>query len=100
MRAPTEHFVEILTGLGATGVEIILAWTPGAPVQGHPLVPVFQMGPEGADLQISAASEKAEAARRILEVIVRAASGEIEPKLASRGHADFQITRGLEGVSL
>lgn len=88
MRTPTDHFVEILTGLGATGVEVVIAWTPDGPVQGHPFLPVFQIAPNDA--------EKNEAARNLIDLIVRAASGELKPD----GHADFQITRGHEGVSL
>jgi hypothetical protein len=34
----------------------------------------------------------------LIELIVRAASGELP--LPSQTYADFQITRGLEGVSL
>lgn len=91
MRAPTSDFTEILTGLGATGVELIIIWNEGAPVQVHPFIPT---------LQISSATfaEKEKTARQIIELIVRAASGELP--LPSQAYADFQITRGLEGVSL
>lgn len=99
MRAPTDHFVEILSGVGATGVEIIIAWTPNGPVPGHPFAPLFQVGPGGSDLVLSPTDPQAEA-RRVLDLIVRAASGSVIPKLAAHQHVDFQITRGLEGVSL
>lgn len=91
MRTPTDHFVEIISGLGATGVELILVWTPDTAVQGHPFVPVYQIGPAGADLRESSPEA-------IIALILRAASGEQAPALAS--HSDFQITRGLEGLSL
>ena len=43
MEMPTHHWVETLTGLGATGVEIMLAHVSGAPVQAHPMIPLLQV---------------------------------------------------------
>lgn len=85
MRAPTSDFTEILTGLGATGVELIVIWNDGPPVQVHPFIPCLQL-------------HQNETARQLIDRVVRAASGELP--LASPAYADFQITRGLEGVSL
>jgi altronate dehydratase len=91
MRAPTDDFMEIVTGIGATGVELIVIWNEGAPVQVHPFIPTVQIGPATFE-------GKEKTARQIIELIVRAASGEMA--LPSQTYADFQITRGLEGVSL
>jgi altronate dehydratase len=91
MRAPTNDFTEILTGLGATGVELIVIWNEGAPVQVHPFIPTIQLGS-------SQFPGKEKTARQLIDRIVRAASGEFSPP--SQTYADFQITRGLEGVSL
>jgi altronate dehydratase len=92
MRAPTNDFTEILTGLGATGVELIVVWNEVAPVQVHPFVPTIQISP-------SQSGGKEKTARQlIIDRIVRAASGDL-PR-SSQAYADFQITRGLEGVSL
>lgn len=85
MRAPTSDFTEILTGLGATGVELVVIWNDGPPVQVHPFIPCLEI-------------RQNETARRLIDQVVRAASGELS--LASATYADFQITRGLEGVSL
>jgi altronate dehydratase len=85
MRAPTSDFTEILTGLGATGVELIVIWNDGPPVQAHPFIPCLQLAEN-------------ETARQLIDRVVRAASGELP--IASPAFADFQITRGLEGVSL
>ncbi len=100
MRTPTEDATEALTGLGATGVEIIVAWVPTGPIQGHPFISVLQVGPAGAELRLPVHAEKTEAARQVLDLVFRAASGESKLGLSLSGHADFQITRGLEGVSL
>ena len=43
METPTDHWVETATGLGATGVDLILAHTGEHPLQGHPLMPVVQV---------------------------------------------------------
>jgi hypothetical protein len=91
MRAPTNDFTEILTGLGATGVELIVVWNEGAAIQVHPFIPTLELSPSQFD-----ADEKT--ARGLIDHILRAASGELP--LPSRTYADFQITRGLEGVSL
>jgi altronate dehydratase len=91
MRAPTEDLTEILSGLGATGVELIVLWNDGPPAQRHPFIPVLEINSRSFP-------QKAEAARDLLSLILRAASGETTAALPR--HADFQITRGLEGVSL
>jgi altronate dehydratase len=43
MASPTRHTGEILTGLGACGVEILLAYISDQPIQGHPMIPVLQI---------------------------------------------------------
>ncbi|MCB0125676.1 MAG: UxaA family hydrolase, partial [Caldilineaceae bacterium] len=43
MEAPTEHWVETLTGFAATGVQVIVAHVADQPMQTHPLVPVLQV---------------------------------------------------------
>lgn len=91
MRTPTADVTEIFTGIGATGVELIVYWNDAAPVQHHPFIPVFEIGPDDV-------GKKEDAAAQLLSLIVRAASGELP--FASTTYADFQITRGLEGVSL
>jgi altronate dehydratase len=91
MRTPTRDFTEILTGLGATGAELIVIWNTGPSVQSHPFIPTLEVRPT-----MFSAPEKT--VDELLALIVRAASG--ERPAASQAYADFQITRGLEGVSL
>jgi altronate dehydratase len=91
MRAPTNDTTEIITGLGATGVELIVVANSGAPIQVHPFIPSIEINPATLGGNEKAADE-------LLSLIVRAASGELA--LPSQAYADFQITRGLEGVSL
>jgi altronate dehydratase len=108
MDAPTEHLVEILTGLGAAGADLMMVWSPNAPVQGHPFIPVLWLdgkaaddaGVSDADLRFDAREGDADHwAGRLLELIVRTASRHYLPKAAAMGNTDFQVTRGLLGVS-
>ena len=44
MANPRRHWAETLAGLGASGIELILAHVDGPPLAGHPLLPVLQVG--------------------------------------------------------
>jgi altronate dehydratase len=44
MESATDDWLENLTGLGATGVHLMLAFLGDTPRQGHPLVPVLRIG--------------------------------------------------------
>ncbi len=110
MAAPSEDPAETLTGLGATGVEIMLAHVERMPLQAHPMIPLLQVGTRGtpaarghgADLDglldPSAAAEAAE--RSLLELIAAAASRSYVPHLYGAGFTSFQLTRGPLGLSL
>ena len=108
METPSDHWVETLTGLGATGVEVVLAHAGEHPMQTHPLVPVVQVSGRDAvkadfgndlDLSIDESEAPESIAQALLECLVAVAAGTISPKLSARGNSDFQITRGRLGVS-
>jgi len=117
MQTMTDHWIENLTGLGATGVEIFVSVTdqsenvPQKPHQSHPQLPLLQIstplpasfaGGDRAeflrdfDLVLSENSESW--AREIFDLVLRTASREYTPKLAF--NSDFQIARDLLAVSL
>ncbi|MBI2994497.1 MAG: UxaA family hydrolase [Gammaproteobacteria bacterium] len=110
MATPTDHGVEILTGLGGTGVQLILAHVQGPPLQGHPMIPVLQAASDAETARRSAADldcvidPERQAADRIradlLKLVCDTASHDYEPRLWKAGCTDFQLTRGLLGVSL
>jgi hypothetical protein len=107
METPTDHWVETLTGLGATGVEIFLAHAGGQPLQGHPLVPLLQISAEPSvqqsyaeDIDLLLQGDPSSWAEKILQRIIELASRQYEPKALLQGNNDFQLTRGLFGVSL
>ncbi len=107
MATPTDHPVEIITGLGATGVDVVLAYVGAHPVQGHPLVPVLEfataadcppdLAPE-LDLLLDGNAETWPA--QILARLGDLAAHRYIPKRVSMGNIDFQITRGAMGISL
>ena len=98
METQTEHWVETLTGLGATGVEQMFAVTPDHPMQGHPMVPLIQAGPDeykdDLDLPLDLTPEQ------ILKIVASVASRRYVPKQVAQRNMDFQVTRGLLGVSM
>jgi altronate dehydratase len=105
MDAPSDHWVETLTGLGAVGVELFVAHVDQHPQQGHPLVPLLQVASNavvgveyGIDLDTVLEGEEESWTQQILDLVLEAASRRRAPRLAE--NADFQITRGLLGISL
>jgi altronate dehydratase len=110
MAAPTGHVVETLTGLGGTGVQVILAYVGDTPVQGHPMIPLLQITSDAAtdrdfwpDMDyVIPSQEKVSGvvAERFLSLVCDTASQSYQPKLWAAGNTDFQFTRGMLGVSL
>ncbi len=102
METPTDQPTEALTGLGATGVDMALAHIVGAPLQSHVMVPLIQVSTDaatqstyGADLDLETADID-----DLLALVVKVASRQYTPKLHGKGNTDFQLTRGLLGISM
>ena len=102
METPTDQPTEILTGLGATGVDLALVHIVGAPLQSHVMVPLIQVSTDtttqttyGADLDLETANVD-----DLLALVVKVASRQYTPKLHDQGNTDFQLTRGLLGISM
>jgi altronate dehydratase len=107
METPSEHWVETLTGLAATGVELILAYVGEHPMPSHPLVPVIQITATeavqqryGQDLDLVLAGEASGWSDKMLQLIIDGITHQYKPRLHQQGNIDFQITRGLLGISL
>ena len=102
MEAPTDQPTEILTGLGATGVDMALVHIVGAPLQSHVMVPLIQVSTDattqanyGADMDLASADVD-----DLFALVVKVASRQYTPKLHDQGNTDFQLTRGLLGISM
>ena len=107
MEAPTDHWVETATGLGATGVEVMLAHVDGHPLQAHLMIPLVQASsdPEtlekhAEDLDVLLEGDPSGWNEQMLETIAAVASRAYVPRLFEAGNTDFQFTRGLLGVSM
>ena len=107
MEAPTSHWAETLTGLGGTGVEAVLAYVGGHPVEGHPLLPVLQVSGEesveqryAADMDAVLGDDPAGWAQEMADLLAATLGRVHRPKAAQMGNIDFQFTRGLLGVSM
>ncbi len=104
METPTEHWVG-LTGIGATGVELMLAHVTGHPRQAHPLVPLLQVTSDSADVltvdvDLALTAPSASWTDELLRLLLDTASRTYAPKLYAQGNTDFQVSRGLLGISL
>jgi altronate dehydratase len=101
METPTSDWGETLTGIGATGVEIIVAHSATHPLAAHRMIPVIQtttatsMFTDDFDLLLEDADADA-----LLDVVLSVASREYTPKMSARGNVEFQITRGRLGISM
>lgn len=107
MEAATDHGVELLTGLGATGAEILLTWVGQEPLPGHVMVPTLQVSDAGSiaggrsrDLDLVLEGPSQSWPERLSALVLDLASGRYDPVLQDQGNVDFQITRGPLGVSL
>ncbi len=109
MEAPTENPVETFTGLGATGVEIMLCHVGHTSLQAHPMIPLVQVTADGSvgdrfggDLDRVLTLDRS--ARALVEelaaLVADAASRRYLPRLWSRGVTEFQLTRGRLGLSM
>ncbi|RMF81290.1 MAG: altronate hydrolase, partial [Chloroflexi bacterium] len=106
METYTSHWGETLTGLGATGVAVMLAAVNDAPMQSHPLVPVLSVtdspiiaGQYALDIDFTYIDVKASWAQIALGQLIMTLIGCYTPKMMRVGNVDFQMTRGLLGIS-
>ena len=106
MEMQTAHWVETLTGLGAAGVELVVVGVGGHPLSGHPMIPVLQVAAEDLsqrfreDVDLILTGGPAEWRQGVLDLIRNTAAGSHAPRAVVVGNTDFQITRGLLGVSV
>ena len=102
----TDHWVENVTGLGACGAHLFLGLVGETPQQGHPMLSVLLVGEAGrlspasaSDVDVLLSGDVTEDEINLLELISEAAEGTLRPVARASGSVDFQISRGLLGVS-
>jgi altronate dehydratase len=106
MECPSRHWTEVMTGLGATGAQILLAYLRDRPRQGHPMIPLIQvttasslavLGTEDFDLVLT--EEVSQWRDQLLQLLVRVGSRQYRPKTLLQSNTDFQVPRGRFGFS-
>ncbi len=99
----TVHWVENLTGLGACGAQVFVGLISETPQQGHPLVPVIQVAQ--SPHQVAARDEVDHVLTGesdlgpLLAMVIATARGDYVTASTAGGFVDFQLARGLLGVS-
>jgi altronate dehydratase len=102
----TEHWVENLAGLGACGAHLFVGYVGSTPQQAHPMLPLLQVAEKEADratasedLDLLLVGDLHDDVAKVLRAIASVATGETVPKASAGGFVDFQLSRGLLGVS-
>jgi len=102
----TDHWVENLTGLGGCGAHLFLTMVSENSRQGHPLLPVIQVAEAAQrgrlpadDVDAFLSGEATADEEAIIRLLVAVAQRDHTAAVNAQGFTDFQLTRGLLGVS-
>jgi altronate dehydratase len=102
----TSHWVENLTGLGGCGAHLALTIVGEHAQQGHPLLPVIQaaeLSQRGRlptdDIDVFLSDESGEDEATLTRLLVAVAQRTQTPVANAQGFVDFQLTRGLLGLT-
>jgi hypothetical protein len=107
MTNPASSWSETMTGLGASGVELIIAVCTKRAQHAHPFIPVLQIAsaspptqPFHADMDLLLTGDFQQDLDHLLAQTSAVLSRTLEPKLNQMHNTSFQITRGQLGISL
>ena len=104
MKNPTNHWVETTVGLGATGVDMILANVENHSMQGNPMLPMIQISScdtiSKNDIDFLIDPRKNENISCMIKKIINVAERKNTTLSLSQENFDFQVTRGMLGISL
>jgi hypothetical protein len=102
----TDHWVENLAGLGGCGAHVFVGLVGDMPQQGHPMLPVLQVAEAGVldekaigDVDVVLTGDAETDVAAVLRQLSATVSGKLIPSAATGGFVDFQLSRGLLGVS-
>ena len=82
----------------------MLAHVSGSPMQAHPMIPLLQVASEeaaawSADMDLTMRPD-VPWTETILPLVLSVASRAYVPRLYEQGNTDFQVSRGLLGISM
>jgi altronate dehydratase len=102
----TDHWVENLTGLGGCGAQIVVTIVNQHARQGHPLLAVIQAAEPSQrgvlpadDIDVFLRGDARADAATLTEFVQAVARRNRVPVANAQGSVDFQLTRGLLGVT-
>ena len=102
----TDHWSENVAGLGGSGAHVLLGLVGDSPQQGHPMLPVVQVAAPGAlaptavgDVDVVLAGEVSVDEATLRALLLAIVQRERQPVANTGGFVDFQLSRGLLGVS-
>lgn len=102
----TDHWGENLAGLGACGAHVFLGDVGDSPQQGHPMLPTLQiagpaargqLSPEDVDLILD--GDPRASLDKLRELLLATVRREHAAVSTTGGFVDFQLSRGLLGVT-
>jgi altronate dehydratase len=102
----TAHWVENLTGLCGCGAHLALTIVDEHARQGHPMLPVIQAAEvhqrgriAAADIDVFLTGDSVADAATLTLLVVATAQRDHVPVANAQGFVDFQLTRGLLGLT-
>ncbi|MEO5957713.1 MAG: UxaA family hydrolase [Opitutaceae bacterium] len=102
----SDHWVENLTGFAACGAHLALTIVSQHARQGHPMLPVIQAAEPGQhglvpadDIDLFLRGDADEDTATLVRWIAAVAQRERIPVALAQGFVDFQLTRGLLGLT-
>jgi altronate dehydratase len=105
VRTESEQWVENVAGLGGCGALVILGVVSETSRPGHPFVPVLQLAEAGTgrlsgdDVDGFLCGVAEQDLGAMLQLVLEVAGGGRRAAADVQGNVDFQLTRGLLGVS-
>ena len=108
MDTQTDHILEIITGMGASGVELFIAIAGSILLQGHPFIPMLQVGERknndmvGRDevFDLQSICDHDLWIPELIEKIGEIRSGAFNTRALMDKYVDFQIPRSPSAVSM